>query len=315
MLLLRNAAGNKKREQDCKNADCPRSELRSNHKSVDLPRAVHRRADSPIPNSQSITGLLRQLDRQLPLRLRHFAPKLLEIGLHRHIFRIFSQCLGEPAIRSRQIARRAQPRRVQRAHLDHRFRIRLVGFGLEQLKSAIAALRRALSVQIFLRFRNRIARSCRLRHRRGLCRRRLRRLPSLRFGGLRRCGGRRSRIVRARVIAGVLRGFVRIRSFRFIAALCRSRIRRWRCCRVGCWNICCRRIRCRLQYLSSPLVRGPVPLADSQQAFAPDYYSETQEDWRWNLLGSDRLPQVYSPKNSATGIHYSSSAGSRIPAR
>ena len=106
--------------------------------------------------TQVIPLLLRQLDGQIPLGLRHFAPQLLQIVLHGVVGGIFPQGNCEPAICGGQIARRAQSRRIERSHLDHRLRIGGVGCGLQKSQSAIAILRRAAAVNVFLGFAYRV---------------------------------------------------------------------------------------------------------------------------------------------------------------
>lgn len=96
--------------------------------------------------------LLRQLDGQLALGLGHLAPQLAQIGLHGFIAWILTQSESEPAIGGGEIVRRAQSRRIKRAHLDHGFGVGAVGGGLEQAEATIAILGHAASVKIFLRF-------------------------------------------------------------------------------------------------------------------------------------------------------------------
>lgn len=48
--------------------------------------------------------LLAELDRQLPLWLGHLAPESLQVFLQGLILGFFAQCLGEPAIRGREIS-------------------------------------------------------------------------------------------------------------------------------------------------------------------------------------------------------------------
>ena len=96
-------------------------------------------------------GSLAQLDRQLPLRLRHFAPQLLQICLHRLVTGILAQRQGKPAIRGGKIVRRTQSCRVQGAHLDHGFGICAFRRRLQQTHPAVAVLGHAASIKIFLR--------------------------------------------------------------------------------------------------------------------------------------------------------------------
>jgi len=98
------------------------------------------------------TTSLAQLDRQIPLWLRHLAPQLLQILLQSGIVRIFSQGHGKPAIRRRQIARCAKAGRIQRTEGNHGLRIRLVSAGSQHLQTAIAILRHATaSINVFFR--------------------------------------------------------------------------------------------------------------------------------------------------------------------
>jgi hypothetical protein len=101
---------------------------------------------------------LAQLDRQLPLRLRHFAPEFLQVRLHRLIVGILPQGHGEPAIRRWKVVRSAQSRRIEGAHFDHGFGIRLCRRWFQQAHSALAILTRASGINIFLRFRHGIPR-------------------------------------------------------------------------------------------------------------------------------------------------------------
>ena len=54
--------------------------------------------------------LMAQLDSQLPLRLRHFAPQLLQIALHGLVVGLLPQRQREPPIGGGKIVRRAQSR-------------------------------------------------------------------------------------------------------------------------------------------------------------------------------------------------------------
>jgi len=96
--------------------------------------------------------LLRQLDRQLPLRLRHFAPKFLQIALNRLIAWVFPQRDREPSISRRQIVRCTQPCGVKRSHFHHRLRIPGIGSRLQEAHAAVAILASALAVQILMSF-------------------------------------------------------------------------------------------------------------------------------------------------------------------
>src|SRR5579863_2760159 len=100
--------------------------------------------------------LLTELNCQLPFRLRHFAPQFLQVGLHGHVVRILAQSQREPAIRRGQIMGSAQARRVQSPHFAHSRGIRLIGRRLQQAHAAIAILRYAASINIFLRLGYRI---------------------------------------------------------------------------------------------------------------------------------------------------------------
>jgi hypothetical protein len=59
------------------------------------------------PGSDAPPRLLAQLDGQLPLRLRHLAPQLLQVGLNTRVVGLFPQCPREPSIRRRKIVWRA----------------------------------------------------------------------------------------------------------------------------------------------------------------------------------------------------------------
>lgn len=71
--------------------------------------------------------LLAELDGQLPLGLGHLAPEFLQVRLNGGVVGFFAQGQRKPAIGSRQIMRRAQSGRVERAHFNHGLRITLIG--------------------------------------------------------------------------------------------------------------------------------------------------------------------------------------------
>lgn len=119
--------------------------------------------------SDEPTGSLRELHRQLPLRLCHLAPEFCQICLDGLIIRFLAQSERKPSIGSWKIVRSAQTRRVKRAHLNHGFRISRICRGLQQSHAAIAILRCTLAVEVFPRFGYRIARNHRPRFRRRLC--------------------------------------------------------------------------------------------------------------------------------------------------
>ena len=112
--------------------------------------------EAPDNGRAVVAVLLAQPDRQLPLRLGHLAPQLVEIGLQRLIAGIFPQSQREPAIRRRQIARRAQAGRIERPHFDHCLRITLIHSRLQQPHAPLAILPHALAVDISLRPLDRI---------------------------------------------------------------------------------------------------------------------------------------------------------------
>ena len=163
--------------------------------------------------SDSHRSLLAHFDGQLPFRLGHFAPKLLQVSLQRLIVRIFSQGQREPAICRGKIMRRTQPRRVKCAHLTHGRRIRLIGCRFQQSHAAFTILRHPAPVNIFLRLCHMIdglrRRNCRVR------------LSRLLNRGVGFRIGRRGNCRCRRVSSSPRRQWWRSRSRR-----CRSRIRR-----------------------------------------------------------------------------------------
>lgn len=104
-------------------------------------------------------GSLAQPDGQLTLWLRHLAPEFPQVSLHRSVVGLFAQGQSEPAIGRRKIARRAQSRGIERAHLDHGFRVSMIGCWLQQVQAPLAVLAHSFSVDIFLRLADRVGSS------------------------------------------------------------------------------------------------------------------------------------------------------------
>ena len=117
---------------------------------------ARRVGNTPLP-------LLTKSHRQISLRLRHLAPQLCQIGLHRGILRLFSQCQSKPPVSRRQIARRAKPGGVERTKRNHRLRIRLLRRRTKYLQSAVAILLHALAVDISFSLGDAVGWLCRRR--------------------------------------------------------------------------------------------------------------------------------------------------------
>jgi hypothetical protein len=116
-----------------------------------------RAADVAASGDVATICLLRQLDCELALGLGHFSPEFLQVRLYGLIVGIFAQSQREPAICGGKVVRRAQARRIERSHFDHRPGIALIGGDFQQTQATIAVLRdAAASVKIFLRFGDRI---------------------------------------------------------------------------------------------------------------------------------------------------------------
>lgn len=98
-----------------------------------------------IPRRSSLA----QLDRQLPLRLRHLSPQSLQVLLQRLVIGLLSQGQGKPTIGCGEIARRTYSRRVERAQRNHCAWIGLLGCGPQHSKSSIAVLPLSASIDVF----------------------------------------------------------------------------------------------------------------------------------------------------------------------
>lgn len=75
------------------------------------------------------------------------------------IARVFAQGNCEPTIGRGQIVWSAKASGVKRAHLNHGLCIALVGGRFQVTHAAVTVLRDAASIEIFLRFGDRVGRS------------------------------------------------------------------------------------------------------------------------------------------------------------